>query len=487
MITLFMAATIAITATDIKRVLAYSTVSQLGYMMLALGVGGWVAGLMHLITHAFFKSLLFMGSGSVIHAVHTNEMTEMGGLRKKMPVTAYTMLVGCLAIAGAGIPFMLGLVGHFPEGLGFSGFYSKDRILEQAYMFMETNDPALAGVFFLAAAGGAAITAFYMFRMWYLTFAGEPRNQDRYDHAHESPPTMYAPLIILAVMAVAVAWSPRQGMIGGFLAAVAFFVGRQIYRVKSDDRGHGAAHDEHAHDDHGHSVLPPWIGDLPWALSAGVLGIALVWQFGGSLQSVTLVDLLEQARPAGTLATADAVWLTNWQWPNEHIAHDDANVWSVVVPVSLLAIGTAFTGFLLATLMYGLGYLDPAEVRNQFKSVYTFLLNKWWFDELYDVCFVRPTHWISGIVAGIDRNWIDWSVDGLAALVRSFSVFWAWLADRVIVDGIVDKVASCTYALGLSLRSVQTGRLRQYVMFIVIGAVAIFILISFFWNPTFAG
>jgi hypothetical protein len=90
-----MAATIAITATDIKRVLAYSTVSQLGYMMLALGVGGWLAGMMHLITHAFFKSLLFMCSGSVIHAVHTNEMTEMGGLRKKMPVTAYTMLVGC--------------------------------------------------------------------------------------------------------------------------------------------------------------------------------------------------------------------------------------------------------------------------------------------------------------------------------------------------------------------------------------------------------
>ena len=99
-----MAATIAITATDIKRVLAYSTVSQLGYMMLALGVGGWLAGVMHLITHAFFKSLLFMCSGSVIHAVHTNEMTEMGGLRKKMPWTAYTMLVGCLAIAGAGIP-----------------------------------------------------------------------------------------------------------------------------------------------------------------------------------------------------------------------------------------------------------------------------------------------------------------------------------------------------------------------------------------------
>ncbi|MCA9172591.1 MAG: hypothetical protein KDB23_33230, partial [Planctomycetales bacterium] len=170
MITLFLAATIAIVATDIKRVLAYSTVSQLGYMMLALGVGGWLAGVLHLFTHAFFKSLLFMCSGSVIHAVHTNEMTEMGGLRKKMPWTAYTMLVGCLAIAGAGVPFLI----------GFSGYYSKDAILEQALSFQLAN-PGWGSIFFVAAAGGAAITAFYMFRLWYLTFAGEPRNKERYD------------------------------------------------------------------------------------------------------------------------------------------------------------------------------------------------------------------------------------------------------------------------------------------------------------------
>ena len=181
-ITLFLAATIAITATDIKRVLAYSTVSQLGYMMLALGVGGWVAGLFHLITHAFFKSLLFMCSGSVIHATHTNEMPKMGGLRKKMPITAYTMLVGCLAIIGAGVPFLI----------GFSGYYSKDAIIAQALSFSLKN-PTHGAVFFYAAAGGAAITAFYMFRLWYMTFAGEPRDHHIYDHAHESPRVMCAP------------------------------------------------------------------------------------------------------------------------------------------------------------------------------------------------------------------------------------------------------------------------------------------------------
>ncbi|HEX3654631.1 MAG TPA: proton-conducting transporter membrane subunit [Pirellulales bacterium] len=201
-ITLVLAATIAVVATDIKRVLAYSTVSQLGYMMLALGVGGWVAGMFHLITHAFFKSLLFMCSGSVIHATHTNEMPMMGGLRHKMPWTAYTMLVGCLAIIGAGIPFLI----------GFSGYYSKDAIIAQALSFWHHN-PTHGAVFFFAAAGGASLTAFYMFRLWYLTFAGVPRDHHVYEHAHESPKVMYMPLVVLAVFALAIGWS-FPGVIG---------------------------------------------------------------------------------------------------------------------------------------------------------------------------------------------------------------------------------------------------------------------------------
>ncbi len=189
-ITLFIAATIALTATDIKRVLAYSTVSQLGYMMLALGVGGWLAGLFHLFTHACFKALLFLCSGSVIHACGTNEMPQMGGLRKKMPWTAGTMLVGCLAISGAGVPLLIGL----------SGFYSKDRILAQVLSFANDNPPH-RWIFWVAVAG-AAMTAFYMFRLWYLTFAGQPRDEHVHQHAHESPWTMVGPLVVLAVLAV---------------------------------------------------------------------------------------------------------------------------------------------------------------------------------------------------------------------------------------------------------------------------------------------
>jgi NADH:ubiquinone oxidoreductase subunit 5 (subunit L)/multisubunit Na+/H+ antiporter MnhA subunit len=483
-VTLFMAATIAITATDIKRVLAYSTISQLGYMMMALGVGAWLAGVMHLVTHAFFKSLLFMCSGSVIHAVHTNEMTEMGGLRRKMPVTAYTMLIGCMAISGAGIPFILGFFFQPLVGLGLSGFYSKDAILEQAFSFMNVNSNALAAVFFLAAAGGAAVTAFYMFRLWYLTFAGEPRSQERYDHAHESPAAMYLPLIVLSVMAVTVAWNWLQGILGGIIVGVVFLLWRRRSpkRVVNESHSHAEDHDSGHHGE----ALPGWLPDLPWMIGFGVLAVALVCLGltpGGTserLSTAMLGNLLEQSRPAGTLTDAHGVFLSNWIWPNEHDAHEPA----VVAPVSLIAIGTALSGFCLATLMYGLRRLDPDEVRRQFAPLYRFLLNKWWFDELYDWMFVRPTHVIARCASNFDRCWIDWIVDGSAKLTRLFANAWERLADQTIVDGFINFLARKTFATGVALRVVQTGRVRQYVMFIVIGTVAIFILISFFWNPT---
>lgn len=188
-ITLFLAATIALVQTDIKRVLAYSTVSQLGFMMLALGVGGWVAGLLHLLTHAFFKALLFLGSGSVIYGCHhEQDLMRMGGLRKKMPVTAYTMLIGVLAISGT--PF-------------FSGWYSKDMILSNAmgFAFHDSQHMAL----FILPLITAGMTAFYMFRLWFLAFAGESRS-DSASHAHESPFVMTLPLMVLALFSVGVAW-----------------------------------------------------------------------------------------------------------------------------------------------------------------------------------------------------------------------------------------------------------------------------------------
>ena len=476
-ITLFMAATIAITATDIKRVLAYSTVSQLGYMMMALGVGGWLAGVMHLFTHAFFKSLLFMCSGSVIHGVHTNEMPLMGGLRKKMPYTAYTMLVGCLAIAGAGIPFLI----------GFSGYYSKDAILEQALSFRNEN-PSWGSFFFLAAAGGAAITAFYMFRLWYMTFAGEPRDKDRYDHAHESPKVMYMPLLLLSMFAVGVAWQPfgsgpvaNEAILGAVLS-VAVMGGLYFWFAKSatansTDAGHH--HDDHAHDDHHHEdpTSPMKVG-LNLALAA--LLVALIWSVIPNLGNVTLAGLLEQARPAGTLPTETAV-LLDGVWPDEHLGHLPA----VKVPATAIAFSTALGGFLLATVFYCWRIQDAAEVKRQFSGVHRFLLNKWWFDELYEKIFIQPVHRISGGISAIDRLGIDWLVNKIAWVTTSFSVLAERIADQTIVDGFFNKLAEYTYSSGLKLRGAQTGRLRQYVMFIGAGTVAVFALASFFWGAGF--
>jgi len=389
-ITLLIAATIAITATDIKRVLAYSTVSQLGYMMLAIGVGGWLAGLFHLITHAFFKSLLFMCSGSVIHACHTNEMTRMGGLRKKMPWTAYTMLAGCLAISGA--PF-------------FSGFYSKDSIVAQALNFTDAN-PTHSLLFYLVAIG-AAMTAFYMFRLWYMTFAGKPRDHHVYDHAHESPRIMYVPLVILAAFAVGVGWT------------------------------------------------------VPFT-------------------DLSVTNLLEQARPAGSDAHPAGWLLPTVAYPSEH----DSHLPEFHNTATLVASGTALAGFLLATAIYGLGLVNPTDVKQAFGGVYRFLRNKWYFDEVYDVVFVRPVMFLSQRIADFDRLVIDGVIHGAARWTRHVSVADDWF-DRLFVDGLVNLTARWTYSLGNGLRGFQSGKLRQYVLLIVVGTVALLFLVR--WSMALAG
>jgi NADH-quinone oxidoreductase subunit L len=392
-ITALFAATIAVAQSDIKKVLAYSTISQLGFMLAALGIGAYVAAAFHLVTHAFFKALLFLGSGSVIHATHTNEMPKMGGLWRKMPWTAGTMLVGCLAIAGAGIPLLIGL----------SGYYSKDAILAQLFWFKSPlNSPTHAWLFY-AATGGAALTAFYMFRLWYLTFLGRPRDKHVHEHAHESPPVMYLPLVVLAAFAV--------------------FSG----------------------------------GTLPFT-------------------QLSLPGLLEQARPAGTGegVFGGQLW-PGVTMPAEHLSHAEA----IHVPVTLIAFGVALTGFLLATAFYGLRRLNPGDVRRTFPGLYWFLRHKWWFDELYALVFIRPVMAVARAVAAVDKQGIDWLADSLARGVRAVSSLDDWI-DRTFVDGLVNFTARGTYATGLWLRRFQTGQLRQYVMLIVIGTVALFVLISMY-------
>ncbi|MEJ2084744.1 MAG: NADH-quinone oxidoreductase subunit L, partial [Acidobacteriota bacterium] len=247
-ITAIFAATIGLAQTDIKKVLAYSTVSQLGYMFLAAGVGAYGVAVFHLFTHAFFKGLLFLGSGSVIHGMGgEQDMRRMGGLRKAMPTTYWTFLIGTLAIAG--VP-------------GFAGFFSKDQILAASF----DGYPLLWTVGLITA----GLTACYMFRLLYLTFFGEFRGtEEQWEHLHESPPVITVPLVVLAIGAVVSGWIglPRLGhwdwnWFGHFLAPVFEAVG-----------GHGEEH---------HLSLALELGLMAASVAVAALGIFMAWKtYGG--------------------------------------------------------------------------------------------------------------------------------------------------------------------------------------------------------------
>jgi len=244
--TAIFAASIGLTQRDIKRVLAYSTVSQLGYMMLALGVAGaagYAAGTFHLMTHAFFKALLFLAAGSVIHAVHTQDIFEMGGLWKNMRITAVTFLIGCLAIAG--IP-------------PFAGFWSKEAILGAVYAAHRYD-------LLLIAVVAAFFTAFYMFRLFFLTFAGKSKGERE---AHESPAVMTMPLVILAVLAVTAGFvnTPFAPVLAEWLLNGG--TGQAIQNVFGQEEGHAAA----------------WLQAA--AIVVSLLGIWIAWLMYGK-QSVS--------------------------------------------------------------------------------------------------------------------------------------------------------------------------------------------------------
>ncbi len=408
-ITLFVAATIAVVMTDIKKVLAYSTVSQLGYMMLALGVGGWVAGLFHLMTHAFFKALLFLGSGSVIYGCHhEQDMLKMGGLYPKMKITALTMLAGVLAIAG--IPL-------------FTGWYSKDAILAQAFGFIYVHPQHL--LLFLLPLGTAGITAFYMSRLWCLTFLGKPRDEHVYEHAHESPRTMTVPLIVLAVCSVCVAW------------------GWPIYDAEASWLEHNVHHAQH------HAVLADF-GNIDYTVG-------------------------KDHGEYWVVAKREAENERLYAFQNAHLAG--------AMALALVLIGIVFAGLIYWKRVRG---LDPAEAKEQFPRLHAFLMDKWRFDWLYSVLLVRPALVVGHWLAAFDLRVIDGIIHGIARLAVLVSK-WDGVFDNNIVDGLVNLVGNVMYGVGGRLRNVQTGYLRSYVLFLVLAAAGIFMVLAYFVRMATAG
>ena len=339
--TAFFAATVGLCQNDIKRVIAYSTCSQLGYMFFAAGVSAYGAAIFHLMTHAFFKALLFLGSGSVIHGMQDEQdMRKMGGLFSKMKITAILMYIGSLALAG--VPF-------------FAGFYSKDIIIEAAW-------GAHSGVGTYAFALGIAaafLTAFYSWRLLCMTFHGPTRaDKDVYDHAHESPMVMIIPLIVLAIGAIFSGWLAADTFVGG--------------------------------------------------------GMDAFWR--ESLLVLPANNSIEQAH--------------------------HAPIWVKTLPIAMGAIGIAL-GYYFYLVKPGL----PAVVAGKFQGLYQFLLNKWYFDELYDWMFVRPALYLGR---------------GL------------WKAgDGALIDGVgPDGVAAATIDIARRASRLQTGYVYHYAFAILIGVAA---------------
>ena len=444
-ITALVAATIAIVRFDIKRVLAYSTISQLGYMMLAIGAGSYVAGLFHLTTHAFFKALLFLGSGSVIHAFHAmhahghddhdehadehadehsedaetehvlgseipadQDMRNMGGLRHKMPITFITMLIATLSISG--VPFI------------FSGFWSKDAVLAGVLGRAMEWSSVHHYILFIMALSAAGITAFYMFRLIFMTFFGEPRNQEMHNMAHESPKSMTMPLIILAVLSLPI-------------VNILWF--NESY-VKPPPQPHLHA-PTHA------QIVPD--------TKTGGTGLAF------SLFGVSEAVAAEEDAGHGT------------HGDDGHHGHGPAHTIAMV-----LSIIVAGLGIFLSWLFYHRRTLSAESVATTFRPVYNLFWHKYYFDEFYDGVLVALTVWKSRLFAQFDGSVVDGIVNGVGTVTRDILAAFVGFFDNSVVDGLVNRVAQVTWAIGGRIRRIQTGAIQTY-LFVVLAGIVLLILI----------
>ena len=441
LITAFFAGTIAIAQNDIKRVLAYSTVSQLGYMITALGIGGYTAGLFHLSTHAFFKALLFLCSGSVIHAVHSQDMREMGGLWRKLPITFTAMLIGTLAICG--VP-------------GTSGFYSKDAILEAAYEF--GHRPPLYsgiagtlcsifqhGVFWLALIA-AGVTAFYSFRLIWMTFFGTPKFPAKYARAHESPAVMTAPLILLSVFAL------FTGL--GFLGQESSV--KQCW-AQANSREKVA------------SEVSSWRLGLQWGMwYPGLVErprLPLVEHYKDKL-GMRWAGLEEDSGPVGatelrrTEGEAAGVGSGHAGKPESMPDHTPG----------ILAITVVLIGFLLSIPCFltrtitleSIETIMPALGR-PLRFLHSLLENKYYVDEFYRLVFIDTLLLVNECVKWFDQNIIDRIVNGCAHAFRDLTAFVGKL-DLFGVDGLVNWIANMALAVGDRMRTFQTGLVQGYLV-----------------------
>ncbi len=426
-LTAFIAATIGITQTDIKKVLAYSTVSQLGLMFMGAGVGAFIGAIFHVFTHAFFKALLFLGSGSVIHGMHhEQEMSRMGGLKKYLPTTYKTMLMGWLAICGI-IPF--------------AGFFSKDEILWKTF-----STKIFGGGWILWVVGfiTAGMTAFYMTRLMGLTFWGEERfrkspgegHDSHGDHhgpfePHESPRSMTLPLIVLAVGSVVVGWvGIPHALTGGANA----------------------------------NLFQRWLE--PVIVDVNRTPTTRFHVMGGATE----------AAPAATSAVARESAAESAPVHSEP-AHEAVD--SKEYLLMLLSLAIAAGGIYLGRMFYVKRPDLPKVWAAKLRPLYKLSFNKWYWDYLLDVKGVEAGKALDNALWDVDSQFVDGGVNGSAWVTRFWSAVTGWW-DKWVIDLAVNATGWITRAGSFVLRTVQTGFWQNYVLMFAVG---LFVILIYYVYP----
>jgi NADH-quinone oxidoreductase subunit L len=441
--TAIFAATIGITQNDIKKVLAYSTVSQLGFMFLACGVGAFVIGIFHVMTHAFFKALMFLGSGSVIHGMHhEQDMRKMGGLKKYMPITYLTFLAGWLAICGI-IPF--------------SGFWSKDEILWNA---ASTTQIPLGWLIWLVGTIAATCTAFYMTRLVAMTFWGEERfrqhahsmehegHAQKKEHAtphhdshvpHESPKSMWVPLVVLAILAT----------IGGFVGiSTAFTGGKEVG---------------------GRMNIVNWLEPVIWDPQAKAFHVS-------EPRAVEGAETAKEGVLTGKIVSEQETTGFNVARSVESkVGSETATEWVFII-ISLLVAGL---GIALGLLFYVKSPQLADVWATRLKPLYEASYNKYWIDEFYGWAITRRTMDLARAVFAFDSKFVDGGVNGSAWLTRFTSTV-TGLTDKYFVDGLVNTIANFVVRLMSPIvRAAQTGLTANYALVMVIGLLLAVALVFF--------
>jgi len=451
MFTAFISATIAVAQNDIKKVLAYSTVSQLGYMVVGLGVGAYTAGFFHLVTHAMFKAGLFLGAGSVIHAMHhathhlhdhhtdPQDMRNMGGLKDKMPITFRVFLVFTAAISG--VPL-------------FSGFLSKDMILAGTLAFGKTTGHWLipAVMFFVAG-----LTAFYMCRLVFMTFYGKHADEHRYEHVHESPKVMTIPLIVFAILScwIFFAWNPLDGGQGWLAKAIA----RPASVVPEDV----AALPSHEFQEEMHKMHYVAMG---LSLFVAAVGIFIAYQT--YYRKKISADAVAEKLP----------WLHQFlsnKWYFDEL-YEALVVRGTITLTKMLRWfdNTIIDGIVNGTASWTkavvFGYREHSKEKGLSASffmlvgavvsiVVAFLMLQWQVEgdsSAAEILFGGAIAFLSGAL--------------------TFFFFWAGAGgfDKHVIDGIVNGVASLSGFFGLLFRKIQTGKVQTYIVFVLLGVMVLF-------------